>query len=398
MGTCGLARFGHTRRMKRQKRARFLHYLESERAARNLYRELATLTTGERREALLELAEIEQRHADHWARQLEINGWPVPDDVTELDATSTALLSKARRSTIDAVLGDLEAEERRAADVYDQEPDATPQIVADEHAHAERLNALAAAGPDSSGGRPPASVEEFRESLSRAEHDHRADKSGSLRAAVFGVSDGLVSNTALVMGFAGSGISSSTVLFAGISGLLAGAFSMAAGEYVSVASQRDIFRREIAIEQRELEDNPREEQRELELIYRAKGLDRETAARAAEQIMSDPDTALDTLVREELGLDPDELGSPVKVAVASFVAFTAGAAVPVLPYVFASGMVAMWVAIGLSLLAMVAVGAAVGYSARSGVAKAALRQLAVGVAAAGVTFIIGSLIGSGLTG
>ncbi len=124
---------------------------------------------------------------------------------------------------------------------------------------------------------------------------------------VFGASDGLVSNTALVMGFAGSGIESGTVLFAGIAGLLAGAFSMAAGEYVSVASQRDLFQREIAMEAQELKEKPLEEQRELELIYRAKGLDRETAKAAAAKIMSNPETALDTLAREELGLDPDEL-------------------------------------------------------------------------------------------
>ena len=138
------------------------------------------------------------------------------------------------------------------------------------------------------------------------------------------------------MGFAGASLNgsleNSTVLFAGLAGLLAGSFSMAAGEYVSVASQRDLFRREIEMEAIELREKPEEEAKELELIYRAKGLDRAQAKAVSDTIMSDPKTALDTLVREELGLDPDELGSPVKVAISSFVAFAIGASVAVIPY------------------------------------------------------------------
>ena len=230
--------------------------------------------------------------------------------------------------------------------------------------------------------------------LNRAEPWHRGDRSGSLRAAVFGVSDGLVSNTALVMGFAGSGISSGTVLFAGVAGLLAGAFSMGAGEYVSVSSQRDLFRREIAVEAAELRDKPLEEQRELELIYRAKGLDRETARRTAERIMADPATALDTLAREELGLDPDELGSPVKVAASSFAAFTIGAAVPVLPYLLLSGTAALVAAVVLAVAAMLVVGGIVGRLSGRGVVVPALRQLLVGGGAAAVTYVVGLAAGA----
>jgi VIT1/CCC1 family predicted Fe2+/Mn2+ transporter len=205
-----------------------------------------------------------------------------------------------------------------------------------------------------------------------------------------------VSNTALVMGFAGSGVSTGTVLFAGFAGLLAGAFSMAAGEYVSVASQRDLYKREIALEARELRENPQEEQRELELLYRAKGLDAATAKRAAQRIMADPETALDTLAREELGLDPDDLGDPGKVAASSFAAFAVGAIVPVVPYLFLGASAALALAIALAVLAMVLVGGAVGRMSGLGVVRSAVRQLAVGGGAAAVTYVIGRLVGAGL--
>ena len=227
---------------------------------------------------------------------------------------------------------------------------------------------------------------------------HRTDKSGSARAAVFGISDGLVSNTALVMGFAGAATSNGTVLFAGLAGLLAGAFSMAAGEYVSVASQRDLFRREIQMEAAELRDKPEEEQKELELIYRAKGLDRATAAATAAQIMANPDTALDTLAREELGLDPDELGRPFKVALSSFIAFAIGASVVVAPYLFflapgASTTIPMLIAVALAVIALLVVGGIVGRLSGRGVAFSAMRQLLWGAGAASVTYAIGRIIG-----
>ena len=213
---------------------------------------------------------------------------------------------------------------------------------------------------------------------------------------MFGASDGLVSNTALVMGFAGSGQAQGTVLLAGVAGLLAGAFSMAAGEYVSVASQKDIFRREIAMEAAELREKPLEEQRELELIYRAKGLDKDTARQAAERIMADPEVALDTLAREELGLDPGDLGSPVKVAASSFAAFAVGAVVPVIPYLITGGTTALILAVIFASLALLLVGGVVGRLSGLGITKAALRQFAVGAGAAAVTFVLGSLVGTGL--
>lgn len=369
---------------------RYLEYLAVERAAGRMYRTLATMTDGVRQEALLELAAIEDRHAAHWMALLHAAGAPIPEDPGELPADDADVVRRAREMGLDAVIGDLEQAERDGAGMYDAEPDALPSMSADEREHAVVLAGLVA---------EPTSVTtagDARERLNRAEPWHRADKSGTLRAAIFGVSDGLVSNTALVMGFAGTGVSGPTVLFAGFAGLLAGAFSMAAGEYVSVASQTDLFRRELALEARELRENPLEEQRELELLYRAKGLDPQTARTTAKRIMADPETALDTLAREELGLDPDDLGDPKRVAVSSFAAFAVGASVPVVPYLLLSGTAALALAVALALLAMVVVGGTVGKLSGLGIVRSALRQVLVGGGAAAVTYVLGRLVGSGL--
>lgn len=359
-----------------------------------MYRALADLTTGERREALLELAAIEEKHAAHWVDQLTAAGAPVPPDDEGLEPSDAELLQRARTLSLDAILPDLEQAERDAQGVYDQEPDAAPGMADDERVHEAVLARLSSPSP--SVQRPARTPDEVRATLNKAEPWHRTDKSGSLRAGVFGASDGLVSNTALVMGFAGSGQPQGTVLLAGVAGLLAGAFSMAAGEYVSVASQRDIFSRELAMEAAELREKPQEEQKELELIYRAKGLDKETARQAAERIIADPEVALDTLAREELGLDPSELGSPIKVAIASFVAFAIGAIVPVIPYLITGGTTAVILAMVLAGIALLVVGGTVGRLSGLGVTKSALRQFAVGAGAAAVTYILGSLVGGGI--
>lgn len=383
---------------------RYLEYLRSEREAGRMYRALAELTADDPRAALLELAEIEDRHAQHWAGKLQEAGIEVPEDDGSLDPVAARLIDRARKSSLQVILSDLEDAEREAQSVYDNEPDARPGMAEDEHLHAQVLESLRQSNghgeastpallPTSTQGR---SLDELRLALNKAEPWHRTDKSGSLRAAVFGISDGLVSNTALVMGFAGSQIGGNTVMFAGIAGLLAGAFSMGAGEFVSVASQRDLFSREISLEAEELREKPLEEQRELELIYRAKGLDKETAKAAAAKIMSDPDIALDTLAREELGLDPGELGSPIKVAASSFVSFAVGAVVPVFPYFFGNGTINFVLSIVLAAIALIAVGATVGHLSGAGTVKSALRQLIVGSAAAAVTFVIGRLIGVNL--
>jgi VIT1/CCC1 family predicted Fe2+/Mn2+ transporter len=208
------------------------------------------------------------------------------------------------------------------------------------------------------------------------------------------VSDGLVSNMALVMGIAGASQGEgSFVLLAGIAGLLAGAFSMAAGEYISMQSQRELFERQIALERAELEAMPQEEEAELAGVYRAKGFTEQEAAAIAHRMFQDPEHALDTLVREELGLDPDELGSPWGAATGSFVAFALGAAVPVIPYLFGTGSVPFLLSIGLSIAALFAVGAGVSLLTGRGLLFSGGRQVIIGAAAATVTYVVGHAIG-----
>ena len=191
--------------------------------------------------------------------------------------------------------------------------------------------------------------------IARSEGRHRAEIGGVLRAAVFGVNDGLVSNFSLVMGVAGGTNDNSIVLLAGIAGLVAGAFSMASGEWISIRSQRELYENELRIEQEELRAFPEEERDELEMIYRAKGIAPERRARrSSTTIMNRNDVALDTLAREELGLDPATLGSPWVAAISSFLAFALGAALPVLPFLFGSGTAPTIVAAVLSVLALFA--------------------------------------------
>ncbi len=377
---------------------RFLRYLEAERSASLLYRALAQTVDGDRREALLELATIEDEHAEHWIEKLTENGIAVPPAPTSLDPSNAALVARARGAGFADVLRHLEVAESDDAGMYDAEPEAPSSMSQDEREHIEVFQRMITSMETSTPVAMPGPSGHRVLTPADGEPWHRGDRTGSTRAAVFGISDGLVSNTALVMGFAGASTGNRTVLFAGLAGLLAGAFSMAAGEYVSVASQRDLFRREIDIEASELREKPAEEQKELELIYRAKGLDRDTAASVAAKIMSDPKTALDTLAREELGLDPDSLGSPVRVAISSFISFAIGACVVVIPYLFfmapgASTSIPLTIAIVLAVISMLLVGGVVGRLSGRGMVFSALRQFLWGSGAALVTFGVGHVIG-----
>jgi VIT1/CCC1 family predicted Fe2+/Mn2+ transporter len=356
--------------------------LAGERDAEAMYASLAASEQGERRAIFEELASIERRHAAHWESKLRAAGEPVP--APGRPSLRTRLIGlAARRLSTQAVLPMIERAERADAGVYDAEPDAAPGMAGDERGHARTLAKLI------EGGKP-----DPRKQIAKRESWHRGDRSGALRASVFGVSDGLVSNTALAMGFAGSGSSRSAILLAGIAGLLAGSFSMAAGEYVSMSSQREMYEREISLEARELEENPEEEHAELVLLYRAKGLARSEAEQVADRVMADRTVALDTLAREELGLDPDALGSPWTAAVSSLLAFALGAFVVVLPYLIGGGTAALVTALVLFALALFAVGAGIGLlNGRSGL-RSGLRQVVVGALAAGITFAIGHAIGT----
>jgi len=226
---------------------------------------------------------------------------------------------------------------------------------------------------------------------------HRQSAGGlNLRAAVFGINDGLVSNASLVLGVAGAVPDVSTLLVSGVAGLLAGAFSMAAGEYVSVRSQRELYEYQIGLEREELEIYPREEAEELALIYSARGIQLERAREMASTVLTDPDTALRTLAIEELGVNPDELGSPWSAAGSSLIAFAIGALIPLLPLLVIGERLALAAVAAVSALALFGVGAALSLLTGRGAVTGGLRMLAIGSAAAAATYAIGSLLGVAL--
>ncbi|MGW0734605.1 VIT1/CCC1 transporter family protein [Streptomyces sp. NPDC002851] len=225
----------------------------------------------------------------------------------------------------------------------------------------------------------------------RDNHTHRDVSGGWLRPAVFGAMDGLVSNLALMTGVAGGAVSQQTIVITGLAGLAAGAFSMAAGEYTSVASQRDLVQAELEVERRELRKHPKDEESELAALYVSRGVQPGLARQVARQLSKDPEQALEIHAREELGIDPGELPSPMVAAVSSFASFALGALVPVLPYLL--GASALWPAVVCALLGLFACGAVVARVTARSWWYSGLRQLALGGAAAGVTYVLGTLFG-----
>jgi len=368
--------------------AQSLANLRLERDAVLLYEALATIEIDPQRAAAFHrIAANERRHAEIWAAKLREAGVEVPPAPTRARPRVAVIVLLARVFGTKAVSDLVTALEGDEEDIYGSQT-ATPEIeamAADEREHAEIWRKLKDPGyhPD--------------RDIADRERWHRSGRSGTLRAVIFGVSDGLVSNLALVMGVAGaSGPDTSSghfILLAGIAGLLAGAFSMAAGEYISMQSQRELFERQIALERAEMEAMPEEEEAEMASLYRAKGFPEDEARAIAHRLFEDPERALDQLIREELGLDPDELGAPFGAAFGSFVAFAIGAFVPVIPYLIGAGAGAFIAAIGLSLVALFAVGAGVSLLTGRGVLFSGARQVGIGAAAAIVTFIVGSVIG-----
>lgn len=235
-------------------------------------------------------------------------------------------------------------------------------------------------------------AEALRE-LALLRKEHQVDSSGRLRAVVLGANDGLVSNVSLVMAMAGAAPTPGVVTLAGLAGLVAGAISMALGEYVSVRTQRDQFESLIALERRELARDPAHELREIAVIYRAKGIPSADAERLAAHTMREPDVVLDLMAREELGLNPDELGSPYGVALSSFVAFAAGAAVPVVPFAVLPVEVATPAAALLTIAALLATGAFTARLSGRSMVRGAVRLAALGGAAAVITYFAGRAAG-----
>jgi VIT1/CCC1 family predicted Fe2+/Mn2+ transporter/rubrerythrin len=370
--------------------AQSLMNLRLERDAILLYDALASVEKDEHRaDAFRRIAGNERRHAEVWATKLREAGVDVPPPPTRPRPRVAVIVLLARLFGTRAVSELVTALEGDEEDIYEGQG-ASPEveaIAADEREHAEIWRRLK---------NPEARAED---DIAARERWHRSGRSGTLRAVIFGVSDGLVSNLALVMGVAGAArAQGSFILLAGIAGLLAGAFSMAAGEYISMQSQRELFERQIALERAELEAMPEEEEAEMAALYRAKGFRDDEAKAIAHRLFEDPERALEQLIREELGLDPDELGSPLGAAGGSFVAFGLGAVVPVLPYLVATGTGAFVASIVLSLAALFAVGAGVSLLTGRGVLFSGFRQVGIGAAAAIVTFVVGSVIGVSVAG
>jgi VIT1/CCC1 family predicted Fe2+/Mn2+ transporter len=226
------------------------------------------------------------------------------------------------------------------------------------------------------------------------EHSHRNLQGGGARAAVFGISDGLVSNVALILGMAGASASAGAVRLAGIAGLIAGSFSMAAGEYVSMRAQSELMLRELDVERQAIRHDPEDERRELAAIYKSRGLDSTMADELSVKMMRDPELALETHAREELGINPEQTGNPLQAAASSFVMFAIGAFIPLVPWLVTSGTTATLWSVALGAISAFGVGAALAHFTGRSWWWSASRQLLISAIAAGVTYSVGSLVGA----
>ncbi len=331
-----------------------------ERRSSLIYAQLCHIETEPRLARMFEqLGAAAQEQATFWERRLRELGAAVPAEVT-IGKRAGIVLWLARRMGVRAVRGLLSVLKVRGLVVYSTTPPSGHAPVT----HVSQIGARHKVG------------------------------GGNLRAAVFGVNDGLISNASLIFGMAGASVGSETLLLVGVAGLLAGAFSMAAGEYVSVRSQREVFEYQIGLERAELEEYPQAEAQELAIIYEAKGVPPAEARRLADTLIADPERALDTLAREELGLNPDELGSPWGAALASFFAFAVGAAIPLAPFLIMTGARAFGVAVLIAAAALFGVGALLSlFTGRSALWSGA-RMLAIGAAAGIATYVIGGLFGA----
>jgi VIT1/CCC1 family predicted Fe2+/Mn2+ transporter len=336
---------------------------QEEMASAYLYRIVAEKETGTARQGLfLELAGEAEKQALIWAQRIRESGGALPEHFTpELRSRIVAML--VRKMGPRPLRSILAAMKVRGMSLYSG---TDPRHYV----------------PDSAAG---------------MEGRHRGlSGGGNLRAAVFGVNDGLVSNASLIFGVAGATSDSRMIVLSGVAGLLAGAFSMAAGEYVSVRSQREMYEYQIGLERDELAQYPEEEASELALIYEARGIPPEEARRMGNVILDDPSRALDTLAREELGLNPAELGSPWGAAGFSFFSFAAGAVLPLLPFVIAPGARSIYVAVGLTAAGLFGVGATLSLFTGRHAFRGGLRMLAIGAGAGLLTFLLGRALGVSL--
>jgi len=364
--------------------ARLRANLADERDSAALYDALADCEADHVRADLFrQLAQAETDHADMWRDKLAAHG--IAETPHRLSLRTRLLIALARLLGVGTVLPTITAAEVSDQNKYAGQADAAG-LMAAERSHAVILQtAMTSAG----GGHGASGAQ-----IAQAEKWHRSASGNALRASVLAANDGLVSNLCLTMGVAGIGNSSRAILLTGFAGLIAGACSMALGEWLSVTNARELAASQMGREAQEIEETPEAEARELALIYQAKGLDRQQASAIAARIMQDKDQALDTLAREELGIDPDELGgNPWTAAGVSFGLFSLGALFPVVPYLLVAGPHAVWASIASSAGALGAIGVATClFNGRSPLFSA-LRQVVVGGVAAAVTYGAGHLMG-----
>ena len=332
------------------------------------------------------LAAVEGRHAERWQAQLAAAGVAIPP--YKPSWRTRTLVWLARRFGVGFVLPSVTAREQADAGKY-QGMAGAADMSGDEISHARMLNQVTGSLPGGLEG----------SAIAQMEGRHKAGGGNALRAAVLGANDGLVSNMSLVMGVAGASLANNQILVTGLAGLLAGACSMALGEWLSVQSSRELYEKQIAIERAEIEADPQEEAAELALIYQSRGIAEAQARELAERIVSDRGSALETLSREELGIDPAELGgSAWEAAITSFLLFSIGAIIPVLPFFVLSGMTAVIVSLVLSTIGLFAIGAGITLFTGRGLLFSGGRQVLFGLAAAGITYAIGHLIGVSIGG
>lgn len=365
-------------------RKRLIENLTDEMNGAALYDALAAAEKDERlAEVYRRLASVEQRHAERWRKRLEDAGETLPRFTPSWRTRTLAWIAKHFGANV--VLPSVQTLEAADTDKYATQSDAR-DFHGDERSHSRVIRLMS----NMAGGFAGTDV-------ARLEGRHRTAGGNQLRAAVLGANDGLVSNLSLVMGVAGAAMNERAILITGLAGLLAGAGSMALGEWLSVQSSRELYRHQIETEQAELAAAPEEEAEELALIYQSRGLGEEQARAFAAGMMRDPDSALETLAREELGIDPNELGgSAWEAAITSFLLFAAGAIVPVLPFFFLTGMAALASSIAFSTLALFTVGAAITLFTGRTVFFSGSRQVVFGLVAAALTFGIGRLVGVSL--
>jgi len=328
------------------------------------------------------LAASEEKHAAAWEKKLTELKVSIPPRRPTWRAVTMIWLAK--RFGPQFVLPTITSNEKADSQAYDgQSDEEAKEFSLDEKSHA-RLLSMAS---HSTGGLPGGTVAQL-------EGRHKASGGNALRAAVLGANDGLVSVLSLTMGVAGATNSRPDILIAGLAGVLAGAGSMALGEWLSVQSSRELYEHQIKIEAEEIAENPEEEQEELALIYQSKGLPEDRAKELASHMMADKGSILDTLSREELGIDPEELGgSAYEAAFTSFFLFTFGALFPILPYLFWSGTLAILLSLIVSAAGLFIIGAAITLMTGKSIWFSGTRQVLVGIAAAALTYGIGKLIG-----